>query len=267
MLARSRHTKDVQHGGVLDARAAVAEMTSILTRHFGADLRALYLFGSLSAGGFRPGKSDVDLFAVLRSEVRDGEPLEALRSLHDEFASRHPEWTDRIEVGYISHAVLQSFDDVPAGRIAVISPGEPLHTTTAEADWVVNWYGVCRTGEALVGPPPLQLGPAVTRDAYLRAVEHQLAEWKHHVRRPWVAYVPAHQGYIVATVCRALYTLATGEQTSKEQAAAWAAERFPESAKFIEEALRRYLADVSEPHRETIQFVDQAVASARRRSG
>jgi predicted nucleotidyltransferase len=250
--------------GVLDARGALAEVTSILMGHFGAGLRGLYLFGSLAAGGFRPGRSDIDLLAVLSDEVREGEPLETLRSLHDDFASRHPEWLDRIEVGYISHAVLQSFSDGPAGRVAVISPGEALNVKDVEANWVIDWYGVCTMGETLIGPPPTELGPAVTKDAYLRAVQEHLGAWKEHVRQSWVAYVPAHQGYIVATVCRALYTLASGKQTTKELAVAWAAERFPDSATFINQAFQQYLADVSAPHRETIRFVDQVIASARR---
>jgi aminoglycoside adenylyltransferase-like protein len=51
-------------------------------------------------------------------------------------------------------------------------------------------------------------------------VEVLLKDWPSRVRAPWVAYVPAHQGYIVMTICRALYSLATGEQTTKEEAAA-----------------------------------------------
>ena len=180
--------------GVLDARGALAEVTSILMGHFGAELRGLYLFGSLAAGGFRPGRSDIDLLAVLSYEVREGEPLETLRSLHDDFASRHPEWLDRIEVGYISHAVLQSFGDVPVGRVAVISPGEALNVKDVEANWLIDWYGVCTIGETLDRTSPTGLGPAVTKDAYLGAVQEHLGAWKEHVRQSWVEYVPAHRG-------------------------------------------------------------------------
>ena len=80
------------------------------------------------------------------------------------------------------------------------------------------------------------------------------------MRAPWVAYVPAHQGYIVATICRALYSLSTGDQTSKEEAVAWAAERFPAWSDFVNDALAQYRADLTEQHMATVAFVDYAVS-------
>jgi hypothetical protein len=245
-----------------DAREALAEITALLRRHFWTKLRGLYLFGSLAAGGFRPGRSDLDLVAVLDSDVREGEDLRALESLHAAFAAEHPAWIGRVEVGYVSQAVLQTFGDIPTGRIAVISPGEPLNDKEAGWDWVLNWHSVCADGEALLGPPPLELGPAVTAAAYRRAVEAQLKEWRSRVGDRWIAYVPAHQGYIVATVCRALYALTTGEQTTKENAVAWAMERFPEWSTFIDEAFSWYKDDLAGPHQNTMRFVDYAVTEA-----
>ena len=176
------------------------------------------MFGSLPAGWFRPGKSGVDLFAVLASDIREGETLEALRSRHDCFVAEFPAWQERVEVGYVSQAALQTFGNVPKGQVAVVSPGEPVNVKAAGSEWVLDWHSVCMQGETLVGPPPHEIGPAVTAGAYREAVLAQLREWKTEVRAAQVAYVPAHQGYIVATVCRALYALVTGEQTSKENA-------------------------------------------------
>ena len=132
------------------------------------------------------------------------EELDALEALHAGFVAEHPEWTERVEVGYVSRAVLQTLGGAPAGRIAVISPGEPLNVKEAESDWTLNWHAVCTRGETLLGPPPLELGPPVTPEAYRRAIEELLPYWTTAVRRPSVAYVPAHRGYIVVTLCRAL---------------------------------------------------------------
>ncbi len=246
---------------MLEPRAAVDELTRLLAGHFGPRLLGLYLFGSLAAGGFYPGKSDVDLFAVLDSEVGELEPLEAL---HAGFVAEHPEWTERVEVGYVSRSVLKTLAEAPTGRIAVISPGEPLNVKEAESDWTLNWHAVCTRGATLLGPPPLELGPPVAPAAYRRAIEELLAYWTTAVRAPSVAYVPAHQGYIVVTLCRALYGLATGEQATKEEAAHWAAAQFPDWAPFIEEALAKYRADVTVAHQTTIRFVDYAVDEAAR---
>jgi predicted nucleotidyltransferase len=247
---------------VPNPRETLEQLTRTIERHLGSNLLGLYLFGSLAAGGFYRGKSDLDLIAVVQRDVEEGEQLEALRTLHDTFVAERPAWVERIEVGYASREVLQTFGDRPSGRIAVISPGEPLHIRDAGFESTLNWYSACSDGETLLGPPPRELGPLVTREARRRAVAELLGEWRRRVREPSVAYVPAAQGYIVVTLCRALYTLATGQQATKEAAAAWAAATFPEWASFIDASLEQYRADVHEAHHAVIEFTDHALGAA-----
>jgi hypothetical protein len=97
--------------------------------------------------------------------------------------------------------------------------------------------------------------------AYRHAAEELLNEWPSRVRAPWVAY-PVHQGYVVMTLCRALYALATVKQATKEEAATWAAARYPEWSRFISEAHATYRADVRDSHHTLISFTDYAVAQA-----
>ena len=124
----------MEDGQVSDPRHALEEFTRLIIHHLEANLHGLYLFGSLPAGAFQPGKSDLDLVAVLGADVQDGGELEALTELHSGFAADHPDWRERVEVRYISHAVLQTLGESPTGRIAVISPGEPLHIKDVGAD-------------------------------------------------------------------------------------------------------------------------------------
>jgi predicted nucleotidyltransferase len=245
---------------VSEARDTLRQLTQAIERHLGSRLLGLYLFGSLAVGGFYPGKSDLDLFAILETDVEEGAQLEALKDVHDRFVSERPAWVERIEVSYVSRSVLQTLAGRPGGRIAVISPGEPLHVRDVGFDSTIDWYGVCAKGETLCGPAPLELGPAVSPDAFKRAVEAQLREWPARARAPWVAYVPAHQGYVVVTLCRALYALDTGEQATKEEAVAWAAATFPEWSTFIEDALAEYRADVQPAHAELVAFTDEMVS-------
>jgi len=263
-LAKQWSVASVEDGTVSDPRHALELLTSVITRHLGANLRGLYLFGSLPAGAFRPGKSDLDLVAVLGTDVQDSGELEALTELHSGFVADHPDWRERVEVGYISHAVLQTLGETPAGRVALISPGEPLHIKDVGAEWILDWRSVCTQGETIVGPPPREIGPEITDEAFRRAVELQLEAWTKDVRAPWVAYVPAHQGYIVVTVCRALYALSTGDQTSKEEAVAWAAERFPAWSDLVNDALAQHRADLREQHMATVAFVDYAASESHR---
>jgi hypothetical protein len=250
---------------VEDPRAVLAELVSRLKLALGENLLGLYLFGSLAAGWFQPGRSDLDLLAVLEADVEPGEQSEALAALHAVFVADHPQWAERVEVMYVSRAVLQTFAGTPTGRIARISPGEPFNLRQLDTGWLLDWHSVCTQGETLVGPSPLELGPPVDGAAFRRGIVAQLADLQEAVRAPSVAYVPAQQGYIVVTLCRALYALETGEQTSKEAAVAWAAARFPEWARFVNDSLDRYWADVSEAHRAVIRFTDFAVLEAEER--
>jgi len=222
-----RQDGTVEGADVPTPRATLGQLTRLIESHLASNLLGLYLFGSLATGGFYPGKSDLDLIAIVKAEIEGGDQLEALRRLHDAFVSERPTWVERIEVAYVSREVLQTFSDRPSGTIAVISPGEPLHIRDVGFESTLNWYSACNDGERLLGPPPLELGPPITHGARRRAVDELLGEWRSRVREPSIAYVPAAHGYIVVTLCRALYTLATGEQATKEAATAWAAATFP----------------------------------------
>ena len=244
-----------------DPRARVRELGELLRQELGDELLGLYLFGSLAVGGFVPGRSDIDLLTVVQSDV-DERQLEGLERLHAVYAAGHPEWVERVEVGYLGRTVLQTLAKAPKGTIAVISPGEPLNIKPVEWDWVLNWHVVSTKGEVVYGPAPLELGPRVSREAVRRAVTEQLRAWPQYARRPELAYVPAAQGYTVVTVCRALYALETGEQATKEAAAEWAAARYPDWAAFIRDALAAHRADLAGPHARTVAFVDFATGEA-----
>jgi predicted nucleotidyltransferase len=243
-----------------DPHATLGELVAGIRAQLGSDLHGLYLFGSLATGDFYPGRSDLDLIAVLGTAIN--EPLLGeLRVMHEEFEAARPAWRDRVEVLYLSRAVLATFAAKPRGRVTRLSPGEPIHFRELDGDmgWLLDWDAVLLADEPLVGPPPREIGPDVPRDRFREAVTAQLREMQTLVRDRTVAYVPAQQGYIAATVCRGLYSLATGEQTSKERAIAWVADRQPAVADYLWSAYNAYRADVRGPHERLIGFVDSAL--------
>jgi Domain of unknown function (DUF4111) len=245
-----------------DPRRRISELAHELRQALADSLIALYLFGSIPAGGYREGLSDIDVLAVLVDDIA-GAQLPELDAMHAAFASEHPAWVDRIEVAYVSRTVLQSFSEHPQGSIAVISPGEPLHITEPGPGWVLNWHSVLTTGETLFGPEPERVGRAVPPGVFRRVLHGQIAARQSEVRDLSVAAAPAYQRYIVLAVCRALYGLETGEATTKEGAAAWAADRFPEWADVIRHASSSHAA-TPEPHASAIRFVDFAAGVAAR---
>ncbi len=249
-----------------DIDELMSSLLSELQGVLGQKLAGLYLYGSLVTGDFDRERSDIDLVAVLSSDLGDTD-LEQLHRMHDEFVATRPDWDDRIEVAYITATALKTFRS-HTSTIAAISPGEPFHTKVAGREWLMNWWMVREIGVTLYGPPPAAyIGPISREEFVENAREHaQLwAEWIYDMReRPG-------QAYAILTLCRALYAFDTGRQTSKDQAARWAWERFPQWASLIQDALvwRDAQGDEDVDHEatfpETVRFVrfamDQVAAS------
>ncbi len=237
-------------------------------RALGEGLVGSYLFGSLATGDFEPGISDVDTAAILRSDLSE-EELAGLERLHARLDAESPAWQGRIEAVYLSSRALMTFrtGSSPAARI---SPGEPFHPIRVDDRWLIDWYQLRTVGVRLWGPPPGTLVPPISLEEYVDAV-------REHVLAPgWLdgAQTQGDQAYVVLTMCRGLRTCRTGEHVSKREAASWAAERMPEHASLIGEALMwrershaEVVAGAASTHDAVARFVDdvqRAVAASRR---
>lgn len=227
----------------------------------GQKLVGIYLYGSLVYGDFDPEISDIDLLTVTTAPL-DALELAQLEQMHQEVARQNPKWDGRIEVAYLTTDALKTFRTHPS-IIANISPGEPFHQLEAGKDWLVNWYMVREIGVALVGPPPQSVIDPITKAEFIDIIRDHT--------RAWAQWVDGcrHQGgqaYAILTMCRALYTLAHGEQVSKLQAAAWAARRYPQWAALIDDALlwrsQQNRATATQPEvtfPKTVRFVHFAI--------
>lgn len=198
----------------------------------GVKLLGCYLFGSLVTGDYDPGVSDIDLLAVLSSEVDDAEYL-ALRDMHQDFARTHPRWDNHIEVAYLSVEALRTFR-TESSTIGIISPGEPFHHKEAGIDWLTNWYLVREANVALLGPPPATFITPIAKAEYLAAVYELAHNWPE-----WIEEPRSLKGlsYGILSMCRAAYALSTGEHPPKKRAAVWAAQQWPQWAALIRRAL------------------------------
>lgn len=213
--------------------AALLERLRDETRRvLGDRLVGLYLHGSLVTGDFDRHRSDLDLLAVLSDEVSE-EDAERLGQMHARLVEDHPAWQGRIEVAYVPAPALRTFRTRP-GRMARISPGEALHLTEAGRHHLLTWDAARQEGVPLVGPPPGEVIPQITRAEFVAVVREHAASW-----RGWVEDMrhPGGQAYAVLTLCRALYSSAHGGQLSKRAAGRWAQERLPEWGALIGWAL------------------------------
>jgi predicted nucleotidyltransferase len=217
-----------------EIEALLDRLIDEIGRSLNGSLVGLYVYGSLVTGDFEKESSDIDLLAVVSSNI-EGETFERLDRMHTRFVEDHPEWEDRIEVAYLSVPALWKFK-TETNSMAVISPGEPFHMKNTGRDWLMNWYTVREMGVALYGPPPHTLIPEISRAELVEAArEHAKCwqEWVHEMR------TPGSQAYAVLTMCRALYTHRHGEQVSKKKAALWAKAYLPQWAALIERSWSR----------------------------
>lgn len=219
-------------------------------------LVGLYLHGSLTTGDFDLGSSDIDLLAVISSDLSDAE-VEKLRAMHDAVAREHREWEDRLDVDYLSVAALRTFR-TQRSPMAIITPGEPFHVTTAGRDWLMNWYLVREYGVALFGPPAAEFIKPIPREEFVQGVREYAAEWGERINVPGTR---KQQAYAILTMCRALYTCTRGEHTSKGKAAVWAMGEMPEWMGLIGRALvwrerwRGEAVDHGATYAEAVRFV------------
>ncbi len=198
----------------------------------GAKLVGLYLDGSLVTGDFDEGVSDVDLTAVLADELDEREYGE-LGRMHASFAKDYVEWSDRIEVCYVSVDALAAVRS-RRSEVVNVSPGEPFHRTVSRPERILSWYLVREVSLPLHGPPARDLIEPITRQEHILSIRAKARELRRWLEDGGGA---KGQAFAVLTQCRCMCSCRFGEQTSKKRAASWAADELPEWRALIEQAL------------------------------
>jgi hypothetical protein len=243
-----------------DIDELLSDLLDQMLRILGEQLVGLYLYGSLVTGDFDREISDIDLLAVIASDI-DKQAFDRLERMHHDLAAKYQQWRGRIEVAYLSTIALKTFR-LQLSPIAIISPGEPFHMKEAGNDWLMNWWVVREQGVTLFGPAAATLIDPISKHEFLEAVRQHARSW-----REWIGVMRDQPGqaYAILTLCRALYTSTYGQQVSKKQAALSAQQRFPEWAGLIEDALvwrigwRDQLVDPVATFPDTVKFVDFAI--------
>ena len=248
-----------------DVEQLLAKLVELLSDDLGPVLSGLYLHGSLVVGDFAPGRSDVDLVAVLTVQP-NAELLVPLGRLHDEVSGLFPKWRGHVEVEYVALETLRMHAaggpvEAP-GVIARISPGEHLHLLPATPHRILGWSLVRRYSRAMIGPPAAEAIPAFSEQMVKEALLHHVRDWPVWVREMATA---GGQAYAVLSLCRAAVLVETGEQLSKKAAATHVSLRVPVWADVVLWARDWWYEGGSdgEPPRtdEVRRFVDETSAS------
>jgi hypothetical protein len=212
--------------------AVLTRLAAELAEVLGDDLLSLALHGSSALGDFAPGRSDLDVLAVLARDPTAA-MMAGLDEIHARLDTDFPEWNGHVEVDYVSvravEAVVQGIAE--SHPMIRISPGEPLHEVEASRHYVLNWAAALKADQPIAGAAPSTVLPAIDRRLIHQVVLQHVRAWPE-----WVHDMQATgaQAYAVLTLCRAAETLATGRELSKLAAAHAGRSRFPEWAALID---------------------------------
>jgi predicted nucleotidyltransferase len=226
----------VQPTPYADVNRVLALLLAKQRQVLGENFVGLYLAGSLAAGDFDPGSSDLDFLAVTERPVADP-VLPQLHAMHQEIAATGLYWASHLEGSYIDRAALRRYDPANCRHPSV---GVDWAFAVGEHDqtWVLWRWILRQKGVTVWGPPPHTLIDPVSRRALREAVAAVLlGPWTRHLQNPDWLRARNYQAFAVLTMCRARHTLQTGRVVTKPEAAAWAKAAFPAWAYLIDRAL------------------------------
>jgi hypothetical protein len=172
-------------------------------------LVALWAHGSLALGDFQPGRSDLDLVALIGAEVTDGQKQE-LRRMHETLQAQMP-LADKVHCAYVVRSELAD-----AGQ---------SHVTWAHGELLVRAVSpvsrreLHQGGLCLVGPAPAAVVPAVTDQELADYIRADLRDfWYPATGRPelWRQDIWVDLGLLV--LARAKVTLQDGRLITKREA-------------------------------------------------
>ncbi|MFC5884486.1 DUF4111 domain-containing protein [Kitasatospora sp. CM 4170] len=202
--------------GLLDPAADryLRACVELLRRAPGTELIGAYLYGSGVIGEFHPGRSDLDVVAV----VADPLPRGAALALGQQIAEEpRPFAVKGMDLVVVTGATAVGGFPVPRYELKLLTFHGRARTAEDEPGGdrrLVMHFACCRDhGIALAGPPPVQVFAPVDRRTYLGALRAELS----------LRWMPSH--YRVLNACRDWRYAAESVICSKVTGGRWARER------------------------------------------
>ena len=201
--------------------ALVVELVERARDILGDTFVGAYLQGSAALGDLDL-DSDCDFLVPVRGPISAGQEA-ALRRLHDELPTRPGHWATELEGSYPDVGELRSLTGLGRPWLYVDRGHREMQWSTHCNTEVVRWI-LRERGITLVGPEARSLVDVVPGDVLRARMRAEIPRFLDELRT-WTSFdIAWAQRYAVATYCRMLQTLATGEVTSKRAALLWGRE-------------------------------------------
>ncbi|MEU6389684.1 nucleotidyltransferase domain-containing protein [Streptomyces sp. NPDC046939] len=189
--------------------------TDLLLKRFVSEVQravptvAVWAHGSLALGDFQPGRSDLDILAVVEEPVSDGQK-KALTALHRRLLAEE-EAAAKLHCSYM---VVAELGEVAADHVTW-AHGELY----ARPVTPVTRQELHTGGLALHGPDPSELLPPLAPGELREFVRHDLESyWLPVTRKPWLWLKDPWVDLGLLVLARATVTLRDGRLISKREA-------------------------------------------------
>jgi hypothetical protein len=196
------------------------KINGVLGSHF----QGMYVIGSLALGDFDPDHSDIDFVVVTDTEIENvlfGE----LQAMHAHFAASNSPWAAKVEAVYVTSNALRG-NAPKSAQYPQVEQGTALFKASLENGWVFQCHTLREYALVVSGPDPRLLIDPIDPQTMRPAVAEIAGLWLEQARNDpeWLTWVRQRvwQVFVIQTLCRMLYSLATGDVASKPAAARWA---------------------------------------------
>ena len=220
------------------ALSAADRLADLCVDVVGPGLRSVVLHGSLAAGGFRPGRSDIDLLAVVDGSLSDPQAAAIEQGVRTGDAGP----ADRVDLHVVTSESAGHPTRTPALELQVGRYGDEVEVArrVTDADLLAELSMARSTGRSLRGAEPADVIAPVPPEWVVDRNRYWLTTWRDRTDDE------KNAAFMVLTACRMWRFALERVHCSKPDAAAWALARDP-SLDVVRQALQQYDVDPAAP--------------------
>lgn len=202
----------------------------------------IYIYGSISYGNFAKNRSDVDVLVVLKRKLNNKE-FTKLKKFFARLDLKNNHWFKRLEMDF---AVLSELDFKAVIKTVHFSGGKLKKRADSGAHNPITWINLRDCGVVLFGPRPKAFAPKVSDKILFEALRGEFKYLQKHSVE-WKKIDLWNQVYIIATLCRIVFTFQKKKIVSKKFALEWCGKNLPTVYRQTARLALKHLDDFEHP--------------------